>query len=350
MIRKVVTMDGAGVIAVEEQPVPEVGPGMALVEVRATLISPGTELGGVAGRRAKPNPDAPKRSFGYSNAGVVVEVGPDSESHPEIAPGARVACTGGGYALHATHAVVPLNLCVPMPEGLDFESAATNHLVATAMHAVRRGEVEIGENWVVVGLGPVGQFSAQILRLGGARVMAVDRLALRCGIAKECGIDRVVNAGEEDPVEAAREFSRGYGMDGGIIAFGGDGTPAFKQIYAMLKQTPDKHKMGRIVIVGGARVDQLYAAGLGNVDVRSSARPGPGYHDPDWERGADYPSVFVQWTTHRNIEECLRFMAEGRLTAKPLITHRVPIEEAPAVCDELIEHPDRALGVILLPA
>ena len=56
--------------------------------------------------------------------------------------------------------------------------------------------------------------------------------------------------------------------------------------------------------------------------------------------------MFVPWTTTRNLEECLRFMDDGGLVVEPLITHRVPIDEAPDACEDLIERPNEALGVI----
>lgn len=344
--RRVVVMDGAGVISVEEQPIPELKPGEVLVEVRACMISPGTELGGVPGRRAKPNPDAPKRPFGYSNAGVIAERGQGCD---DLEIGTRVACMGGPYALHASHACMPRNLCVPLPREVSFAEGASNHLAATAIHAIRRAEIAIGEHFVVVGLGVVGQFACQLARLSGAHVMGMDRLPLRLRVAAACDVDAAVNAETEDPLPVAADLTRGYGMDGGIMAFGGDGTPAFRQIVAMLKRSPDGHKMGRVVIVGGARVEHGFAAALGNVDIRSSARPGPGYHDSAWEHGQDYPPVFVPWTTRRNIEECLRFMAEGRLKVEPIITHRVPLADAPAACETLIQSPGEALGVVLEP-
>lgn len=345
--RRVVMLDGAGRITVEEEPVPEPQPGQVLVEVRACCISPGTELGRVPERRRSPDPEAPQRAFGYSNAGVVVARGPGCE---DIPLGTRVACMGGGYALHATHAAVPRNLAVPIPEGVSFEAASTNHLAATAMHAVRRGEFTLGEHVAVVGLGIVGHFSAQLAALAGAHVLGIDRLALRREAAARTGLaEQVIDPDTADLAEVRRAFSRDHGFDGAILAFGGDGTPALKMLTHLLKKAPDTHLMGRIVIVGGARIDYVFAANLGNVDVRSSARPGPGYHDKAWERGQDYPPVFVEWTTRRNVEECLRFMALGRLQTEPLITHRVPLAEAPTVCDMLVETPQQALGVILLP-
>ena len=68
---------------------------------------------------------------------------------------------GGGYALHATYACVPHNLCAKIPDNVSAEEAASIHLAATALHAVQRGRIRIGENVVVAGLGIVGQFACQ---------------------------------------------------------------------------------------------------------------------------------------------------------------------------------------------
>jgi len=346
MKRKVAAIDGKGQFHVVEEPVPEPKAGEVLVEVAASLISPGTELGGVPKRRANPT-DAPPRPFGYQNAGTVVEVG---EGVERFKPGDRVACMGGGYALHATHAVVPVNLTVPIPEGLSFEEAAFCHLAATALHAVRRGGPEFGENWAVAGLGVVGQLCAQFARLCGTHVAGLDRLPMRLEVAAECGAEAVFNVDDGDVVARVREFCRGHGLDAGIIAFGGDASDALRQLYEMMLPAPDTHRWGRVVVVGGARVSVGLASGFGNVDIRSSARPGPGYHDEAWEHGADYPPVLVRWTTRRNLEECLRAMADGRLRVRPLITDIFPLEEAPAACEKLVSSPGEALGVVLKPS
>lgn len=341
--RKVVTVDGAGVITVITEDIPKPKRGQVLVKVSNSLISPGTEMGGIKRRRKNPNPSIGPRPFGYQNAGIVIDKGLGCE---EIPIGTKVSCIGSGYALHATHACVPNNLTEPIPEGVSFEEAAFANLVATSLHCIRRAQLEIGENVVVAGLGIVGQLCCQFAKASGCHVMGMDLYSLRLEIAKKCGVDLAVNPKEVDPIDVAKEFSKGYGMDCGIIAFGGDATGAFNQILRMLKRAPDTHRMGRIVMVAGKITLQAGAA-LGNVDVRSSARPGPGYHDVDWEHGADYPPVFVQWTTKRNLEECLRFIQEGRINVKDLITHRFPIDKAPEACDLLINHPDSALGVIL---
>ena len=65
---------------------------------------------------------------------------------------------GGGYAQHATHACVPRNMAVSIPDGVSDEDASSIHLVATALNAVRRGAFQLSEHIAVAGLGLVGQF------------------------------------------------------------------------------------------------------------------------------------------------------------------------------------------------
>ena len=344
-MRKVAAIDGRGQFAVIEEPIPEPKAGQVLIEVVASLISPGTELGGIPRRREKPS-DAPPKPFGYQNAGVVIRLG---EGVDRFTVGQRVACMGGGYAQHATHAAVPVNLTVPIPDGVSFEEAAFCHLAATSLHAVRRAEPAFGENVAISGLGVVGQLAAQLARLSGTHVVGLDVHPRRLTIAQECGADIAFNVAQEDPVPRVRDFCRGHGLDAGIICFGGDGTAALKQLYEMMRPAPDTHRWGRIVVVGGATVTLGLAASLGNVDIRSSARPGHGYHDEAWEHGADYPPVIVRWTTQRNLQECLRAMAEGRLAVKPLISDIFPLDEAPAACEKIVASPAETLGVVLKP-
>jgi threonine dehydrogenase-like Zn-dependent dehydrogenase len=343
--RKVLTRDGKGQIAVVEGPLAEPAKGQVQIEVKASLISPGTELGGV--KRSRENPsDRPARPFGYANSGVVIGQGEGCE---DIPLGTRLACMGGGYAEHASHANIPRNMAVPMPGGLSFDHAAFVTLAATAMNAIRRAELQFAEFLAVAGLGVVGQMSCQLGRLSGCHVIGMDRLPMRLNVAKTAGLERPLNIDEEDAVEVSKTFTRGYGLDAGFIAHGGDGNPAFNTLYGMLKQAPDSHKMGRIVIVGGARIETGFAASRGNIDVRSAARTGAGYHDEVWEHGSDYPPVFVQWTTTRNLEECLILLDNGGLKAEPLITHRTPLDDAPDACEDLIQRPNEALGVVINP-
>jgi 2-desacetyl-2-hydroxyethyl bacteriochlorophyllide A dehydrogenase len=344
--RRVAAIDGAGQFVLVEEPVPEPAKGEVLVENRASLISPGTELGRVKGRRANPDPEAPPTRFGYSSAGVVIQAGPGCDDLP---PGTELACMGSGYALHSDYVVVPRNLTVPKPPELSFEEASFVHLAATALHAVRRADVRIGENFLVVGLGLLGQLAVQLGRTAGAHVAAMDFLPMRRSLAARGGAELVLDPHEE-PAEQVREFTRGAGLDCALIAFGGDATEAVELVSRMMKLAPDTHRMGRLAIVGGAQFQSKgWPVAVGNMDIRPSSRPGPGYHDEEWEHGRDYPDAFVRWTTRRNMEEVLRLAADGRLDLEMLVTHRLPLDDFAEGAEALVSSPGAALGVVLKP-
>ena len=346
MKRRFAVRDGRGVISVREEDIPPYGPNELLVEVRASVISAGTELIGIKELRKNPDPSREAVAFGYQNAGVVLEKGKDCGNF-EV--GDRVACMGGGYALHATHSIIPRNLAVPIPDNISFEEAAVNHLAVTALQAIRRTDLRLGETLAVAGLGIVGQIACQLGRLSGCRVVGMDLLQMRLECAKKSGAHMVVNAADKDAAAIVKGFTEDYGLDAGIMALGGDGTQAFKMLLDMMKVSPDMHQMGRIVVVGGCEITTSYASSCGNIDVRSSARTGPGYRDKEWEQGRDYPPVFVQWDTKRNLSLVLRLISEGQLQVKPLITHRFSLSEAEAACEELIQHPENSLMVVLSP-
>ncbi len=335
---------GNGHIGLIEEDTPPTHPGTILVEVYNSLVSPGTELGGWHKLREQlenPNCNVKPRPFGYSNAGIIVEIG---EGVKEFKVGDRVACIGFNYALHTNYAVVPQNLCILLPEEVTFAQGSYAMIAATALNTLRRGEPEFGEYTAVVGLGLVGQLTAMFYQLAGNFVIGWDIIPFRIEIAQKWGIDAttIVDAGDE--VGATKAFTNGHGLDAAIIAFGGNGDKAREKIYESLKCSPDGHLMGRIVIVGAASMACSWSPA--NVDIRVAARTGPGYHDEEWELGRDYPPVYMRWTTRTNLEICMRMIAKGKLTVDCLTTHTIPLEDVDAGISAIIKEPDRILGVI----
>ena len=333
-----------GRIGLVEEEIPQTAPGCVLLEVKSSLVSPGTELRGwrgLARGESRIAPGGRPRPFGYSNAGVVLEAGERVEA---LQAGDRVAAIGGGYARHATHALVPQNLCVRLPDGVTFDQGAYAMLSATAVQALRRGGPGFGELCCVVGLGLLGQLTARVYQLAGSYVIGWDTIARRREIADAWGIDAVVDSGREDEVEATLAFTGGRGLDAAVLAFGGDGTEAVAKLTRCMKLSPDGHQMGQITVVGGTSID--LPATLWNVDVRRSSRTGPGYHDDAWERGGTYPPVFVRWTTQTNLELCMRLIAEGKLDVDCLTTHRIPLERAEEEVAAIIDEPDEILGLV----
>ena len=346
MKRKIGCIDGKGCGVCMVDDVPELKSGQIQVDVAASLISPGTELGRCDHLRKTPDLNLAIKPIGYANAGIITRIGPNVK---DLKIGQRVACMGAGYALHADKVVVPQNLSVLIPDEVSFEEAAIAHLAATALHALRRTVPIYGEYGMVVGLGLVGQLCLQFGLLSGCHMAGMDKIGLRTEKAVEGGAERVIIAGQEDSTKAISDWSRGYGLDFGIIAFGGDANTAFDNTYQAMKKTPDGHHMGRITVVGGAQISHSFGAGLGNVDIRSAARTGPGYHDESYEHGRDYPRVFVEWDTRRNLSECLGSICSGKLKVSHLYTHEFTLEEFDKAVDVLVENPDEALGVLIKP-
>lgn len=333
-----------GRIVLVEEKVPDVPEGYVQIEVKNSLVSPGTELGGwrrFYSRRSNPTGPVEPRKFGYSNAGVVKQVG---DGVTTVKPGDRVAAIGAGYALHSNIAVVPHNLCFPLPDGLTYAQGSYAMLAATALHALRRGEPEIGEFTAIVGLGILGQIAAVLYRLAGSYVMGWDTVTSRLDRAHGLGIHATVEVAKKDPVSATTAFTGGAGLDAAVIAYGGDATETYTALENSFKLSPDTHRMGRIVVVGGATF--TYPENTTNIDVRRASRTGPGYHDVGWEIGPDYPAVFMRWTTRTNVALCFRLMEEGKLPVDELTTHTIPLADAPTTIDNIISEPDAILGVV----
>src|SRR5918996_241463 len=84
---------------------------------------------------------------------------------------------------------VPKNLCARVPDAVDFESAAFSTLGAIALQGVRLAEPTLGESVVVVGLGLLGQLTAQLLKANGCRVFGLDLDPSKIELARRLGMD-----------------------------------------------------------------------------------------------------------------------------------------------------------------
>jgi hypothetical protein len=112
-------------------------------------------------------------ALGYSSSGTIVKLGKGMQG---FKVGQRVACAGGGFAVHAEYNVVPRNLLTPLPKNVDFEFAAFTTLGAIALHGFRLAEPQIGENVAVIGMGLLGLLTAQIAYAAGCNVLGIDMI------------------------------------------------------------------------------------------------------------------------------------------------------------------------------
>lgn len=357
-----------GQALVADVPVPCPGEGMALIRTANSLVSAGTERmlvsfakKGLVGK-ARSRPDLVRDvlnkarregvlttidaamnkldqplALGYSSSGTIIQIGPMLQG---FRSGDRVACAGGGYAVHAEYAAVPQNLMVPIPDNVDFEAAAFATIGAVAMQGFRLAEVQVGARVGVIGLGLLGLLAAGIARAAGCQVLGVDLDPARIKLALDMGASKAVP--RDQAIEAAEAFTQGCGLDAVLICAD---TPSNDTVELAGELARDR---ARVVVVGAVGMDiprnKYYEKELELVVSRSY---GPGRYDPDYEeKGQDYPIGYVRWTEARNMESFLSLLAEGKLDVAPLITHRIPIAEADRAYEIIIgEQP--YLGVLL---
>ena len=182
-----------------------------------------------------------------------------------------------------------------------------------------------------------------------ARVIGWDPIPQRLAIATRWDIDAVARPGHDDVVAITGRFTEGQGLDTAVLAFGGEAEDAMRELIACFKTAPDGHRMGRLMIPGGARF--AFPEGITNLDICRVGRTGFGCHDEAWGRGADYPHTVMRWTTQTNLALCMRLIVDGRFPVQALTTHAVALEEVEQRLATLVQAPDEMLGVILtMPA
>jgi predicted dehydrogenase/threonine dehydrogenase-like Zn-dependent dehydrogenase len=282
------------------------------------------------------------KALGYSSAGTVIAVGPGCGDYFKI--GDRVSCAGQGVASHAEIVCVPTNLAARIPEGVDFESAAFTTIGAIALHGVRQGRPLLAERWAVIGLGLVGQLSVQLLKAHGARVAAFDLDDDLVTRARDRGAEIGVSGGTSDQVAAAMAWTEGLGVDGVLVC------AASSSDAPMISAAGMARDRAVIVAVGfvphGLPRDVAFAKEL---ELKISRSYGPGRYDSDYEqKNFDYPAGYVRWTETRNMEAFLHTLSTGQVTTGDLVTHRLPVVEAPAAYDQLLSgEGEKPLGMVL---
>lgn len=345
--RQIALMTGSGEIRLQSEAMPPLTENEVAIRVRASIISPGTEISLVRALRQDPQLDAAPMAFGNACSGEILDIRGDARS---LKPGQAVVAMGK-TANHASIVHVPINLVAPLPETVAYKHAVYACPGAIAMQAVHRSAPLLGEFGLVAGLGIVGNLFTQLARLSGARVMAWEQLNGRRRIANRCGIEAVLPPSVTTGVSAARQWAEPYGFDFAALAFGGEATECFNKIKPLMKVSPDGRAVGRIALVGDCQVSLTGSAANGNLDILSCSctRKSPGYHDPLWEHGKDNPNALVPRKTQRNLRECIKLLAEQRLSVRPMTTQEIPLSDVAEAVNLLLTQPDDALGIILEP-
>jgi 2-desacetyl-2-hydroxyethyl bacteriochlorophyllide A dehydrogenase len=192
----------------------------------------------------------------------------------------------------------------PLPDSVSFEEAALLDVYGVAVHGAHRVQVRPIDIVAVVGTGAVGMTQAQVARALGARqVIVVGRRPQPLELARACGAaDAVVDTSVVDPVDGILDLTNGAGADVVYETSGGRGA---------IQLCCDIAGFGGRIGISG-----LFAEPA-SVDTATAMRK---------ELDLCWINSYSTWDGVREFALALELLAAGRVQARPLMSHRVPLD------------------------
>lgn len=345
-----------GRIALDEKPVPDIGPTDALIKITTTTIC-GTDIHILKGEY----PVKRGLTIGHEPVGTIEKLGSAVTGYREgqrviagaITPsGHSYAClcgclsqdgpgekygfkAMGGWKLgntidgvQAEYAVIPnamANLS-PIPDGLaDEQVLMCPDIMSTGFSGAERGGVRIGDSVVVFALGPIGLCAVAGAKLMGATtIIGVDKAPARMEKAKTLGADHVVDFSRVDPVEEVMRLTDGRGVDVAIEALGTQAT--FESALRCLRPGGVLSSLG--VYSSDLKIPlSAFAAGLGDNTIVTTLCPGG----------------------KERMRRLMSAVVSGRADLSKLVTHRFKLDDIEAAYDLFAHQRDGVLKVAITP-
>jgi alcohol dehydrogenase len=346
-----------GRIVLDDKPVPEIGPGDALVCISTTTIC-GTDVHILKGEY----PVERGRIVGHEPVGLIEELGPGVSGYQigqrviigAITPcGQCYACLEGhksqcgadtekGYphplggwrfgntidGCQAEYVRVPYamaNLC-PVPDELtDEQVLMCPDIMSTGFGGAESGRIKIGDTIAVFAQGPIGLCATLGVKLRGATcIIAVDGLPERLEVARRLGADVTINFRDTDPVAEIMRLTDGRGVDVAIEALGRQAT--FESCLRVLKPGGVLSSLGVYSGKLELPLDAL-AAGIGDHKIVTTLCPGG----------------------KERMRRLLSAVGSGRADLRPLVTHRFKLDQIEEAYELFANQRDSVLKVAITP-
>ena len=292
-------------------------------------------------------------TIGHEFAGEVVECakavnntrpGDRVTVMPLIPCGKCVYCKVGNYQLcddyvyygsriegaMAEYILVSSNNILKLPDNVDYEAGSMTDPASIALHAVKNFEIFPGQTGLVLGLGTIGLFAVQWLKIRGCgKVFAVDVYDEKLELAASLGADVVINAKKQDVIDTVKQFTEGAGVDFSVELAGTKNT----QVLSI----DSVKKKGHVVFCGISYDDLTLPNNVLNKILRHELTISGAWNS------SIAPHPINEW---RN---SLDFMNIGSLAAKPLITHRFGLEDCRKVFDMMFKRKEMFTKVLFKP-
>jgi len=321
-------------LRVEPVAVPKIGPGDILVRVRAALTC-GTDVK-VFLRGYHARMIVPPAVFGHELAGDIVEVG---ENVRGFRPGQRVVaansapCNECYYCLHGQQ-----NLCedllfnngayaefirIPariverntyeIPSHVGYQDAALSEPLACVLRGLEETAIRPGDSVAVIGLGPIGLMFVRMVKVCGARVIALGRRQAQLERAARLGAAELVQVGEPaTAVRAVRDLTGGRGADAAIEAVGSPAT--WEMAVQMVRRG------GTVNFFGGCPSDTRITLDTSLLHYSEITCKASFHHTP------------------AHIRQALQVIANGDVTARDFVKGQEPLQNLLEVMRYLTSH------------
>ncbi|MBN1639753.1 MAG: NAD(P)-dependent alcohol dehydrogenase [Anaerolineae bacterium] len=340
---KAARLYGPGDMRVDEVPVPEPGPGEALLQVLSVgVCGSGVHyfLDGGIGDDKVTDPFV----IGHEFSARVIGLGPGAagpavgtrvavepaiscgkcefclEGHPNLCEKILFCSTPPTPGALQEYIVHPAELCFPLPARVDNDRGAMLEPLGIALHAVRLANLRPGDTIAILGSGPIGLLILQVARISGARAAYVtDLVPERLAMAKRFGATGVLKADESDPVAWVMAQTHGRGVD---VAFE---TAWAEETVAQAAEVA--RRGGTAMMVGIPREDRAV------LPAHSVRRKG-------------LTIKYVRRMKH-TYPRAIAMVADGLIDVDSLITHRFPLDQVARGYELVSNREDGVMKVVI---
>ncbi len=234
-----------------------------------------------------------------------------------------------------------------IPDGLTDEQVVfLTDIFPTGYMAAENCDIQPGDTVAIWGCGPVGQFAIRsALMLGAERVIAIDRVPERLQMAKAGGAE-ILNYEEIEVGDALKEMTGGRGPDSVMDAVGmeahGMGLEGFyDQVMQAVKLETDRPNVLRQAIVacrkgGTVSVPGVYTGLVDKIPMGAFMNKG-------------LTMKTGQTHLHRYLQPLLDRIQQGDIDPSFVITHRLPLEQAPHGYEIFKHKKDSCIKIVLKP-
>ena len=214
----------------------------------------------------------------------------------------------GGLAQYMT---IDQSCIYKLPEDLPFEYGAIAEPIACVANSIKQGQIELGDDVVIIGAGIMGLLHVMLSKLKGARVIVSEPDKTRRVKAKEAGADIVFDPMEEDFVDKVKFITEGRGAD---VVFN---TTAIAQVAEQVIK--GIRNSGRVVMYSSIHPDKPISV------------------SPSWIHNSQVTITGAVNPTVESFETSVTLLSKGLINPKNLISGSFKLDNAGDAFKEAIK-------------